>query len=92
MKLKLNVTERNIKNGIRGDAYSCAIAGALTDLGYRHPCVLPEESKASAWIDVEGEAQRFVFQLPRRATRFARAFDSKKEVKPSRFVLDGLRD
>jgi hypothetical protein len=85
VKLEIKVTAKNIDRGEPGSAYCCPIALALEDLGYRQPCVLPEEGKASVWKD----SARYVFYLPRRAVKLARDFDRKGVVKPARFILDG---
>ena len=81
MKKKIEVTAKDISNGICGHNSSCPIAlafkrtleGAEVEVNYRFDSIIGE------WIPVP---------LPVRAIRFIKAFDHEKPVKPFSFYIN----
>jgi hypothetical protein len=79
--MKIQITEKCIKNGIRRDVHCCPIALALQRAGLRDVHV------SNRYIQGNGKFKHYAFKLPRKAIAFIWDFDRKKPVKPFAFVL-----
>lgn len=82
MKIKINVTQNDIKKGERKITYACPIALALIRRGFKQPHVTCYEIRGAL-----AGSSTFAFP-PERVKQFMKAFDAKKKVKPTSFTLD----
>jgi len=76
--MKIHVTQEDIDNGKRGDAYGCPIALALHRSFKR---------KWSVGLTCAKNTNGKVIEIPRSAQRFIRTFDNRKPAKPFNFIL-----
>jgi hypothetical protein len=89
MKIKVEVTEKDIKRGKPVSCSGCPIA-----LAFRRATKTTSSSKRMKYVDVSGGYVGFVYKnddywvdLPRRAQNFIHKFDLGKSVKPFSFVV-----
>jgi hypothetical protein len=80
-KLKIEVTSKHIKKGVKQDAESCPIALAIRGLKLRNVEVGGDD------VDYTKGGKKFQAILPQRARNFVASFDIGKEVKPFSFTL-----
>ena len=78
MRVTVNVTEENIRNGRRLQGSSCPVALALQDMGFKEPLV----DSRIFWFSKQPNA---IIKLSRRAQRFIADFDSYRGVAPFSF-------
>lgn len=83
MKLKLKVTNRDIKEGNAGTTDSCPVALAALRAGFEEPSVSDNkiELKTPA-----GSTLRI--RTPRSVAKFIERFDEDKSVRPGTFTLE----
>ena len=81
--MKIKVTQDDIDNGDRKNAYSCAVALACMRAGIKSPKVDTDEINE---INEHGGSQR-TWDTPRMVARFIERFDDRRPVKPFSFEL-----
>lgn len=83
--MKINVTQSNIKCGIRSNARMCPVAIAILDATGKHTgrgvVVLPDK------ITIRGNGK---FKTPRSVKKFIYEFDNFCRARPFSFILKGL--
>lgn len=79
MKLKINVTQQNIIKGRKYTSKSCPIALAFKEAGIKKV-----EVKNLQFLLRKSE-DSIMYDLPRMARKFIRAFDEGRPVKPFSF-------
>jgi hypothetical protein len=84
MKLKIDVTEEDIKNGAAGSPGSCPIALACKKAG--KPLMIGEREAYASMSDLDQEGAGAV--LPLEARQFVFRFDSGAFVSPFSFELE----
>lgn len=83
--LIVEVTERDIKNGIREDATSCAIARAVKRATGRRDVEVCEN-----YIDIPKDDYT-LRDVTKTVQSFIKAYDAGEEVKPFSFALRGYK-
>lgn len=79
-KIKIEVTESDIKRGSQGSPNTCAIAKAVKRVMGDHPTVTSD-------IEVTIAGKNYTYDLPLKAENFIINFDEdKKSVKPFSFI------
>lgn len=84
--VRVEVTARDIRLGVRGDTCRCPIARAL-----KRATRCKEAVSGLWWCTVETAEHEFRADTPRVALRFMGAFDDGQPVKPFTFTLRGWR-
>ena len=90
MKLVVNIEDRHIRQGKRGDCDRCPIVFAMRDLGYECE-VTPMDMVYIATVPKDGQWERFYdAPLPDKARCFVRDFDvhGPAKVAPMSFELE----
>lgn len=80
MKVKIDVTAKDIKNGIAVDGENCPIGRAVQRVGFKGVCVSNDE--------FEFNFGEFAVNLPKKASKFISKFDAGTKVKPFTFVIN----
>lgn len=76
----IRVTKKHIKQGVISDPYSCPVALAIRDKGFE--CVVTEHTIRTNNIWAYKR-----YNCPRSVSRFVKAFDKGRKVKPFSFIL-----
>ena len=84
-QIKVDITERHIRNGEKHSALSCPIALALTEKGYKY--VRVDEDTAYWIMDYDGGEIEYCADLPLEAENFIIDFDDEDDVKPLSFFI-----
>ena len=85
--MRINVTQRDIDYGKRGNAYSCPVSRAIKRNSKVRAVTV---GITTARIYPLHEVQSKVFFLPRFVTQFITEFDAERDVKPFTFKIRDL--
>jgi hypothetical protein len=83
MKMKIEVTAEDIKNGIRTLKCDCPVALALKRAGLREPIVNCDK----VFFFPKLHSPQDIRPLPKKVTAFIRKFDDNRPVQPFSFCL-----
>lgn len=84
--IKIEVTEEDIKDGVRENVKQCPVARAvLRQLDFAE---VVEVSMGGIDINFDVPGRKFIrYKIPKKVMRFIQRFDEGKSVKPFSFVL-----
>lgn len=83
--VELNITSKDIKNGVRGEGDSCPIARAALKAGFTGVNV--DDTLAFDIKDPVYGTDEVYLSLPKKALKFIENFDEGKTVKPFKLRL-----
>lgn len=85
--MKIEVTQKDIDNGVQGECQSCPIALAFKRTSNSKRVYVNTKS-----IDVchRGNQGVKTYELPKKAQTFVKRFDRQEPVKPFSFELENL--
>lgn len=87
-RIRVEVTQRDIDHGIRGDSSRCMVAVALARAVPQ--CTRPEaDTQTIRFTDADGE--RWAYITPPIAAQYVVDFDAGDVIKPFKFTLDRER-